>query len=114
MIDEIKPKYDVDGEPRCSEFGCPQYHDVGDYDASCHRCELNAIEFGVGNSWDADCPCIPALRRDRDRYKARCEELKCCGNCANKLPMALDWCSECFLPPQKQVCDHWLFEKGQE
>ena len=63
-MSEINPKY-VDGEPVCNPDECGQYgynSDVGSY------CKI------LDNEWCFEnCPCIPALRRDRDMAEAELE-----------------------------------------
>jgi hypothetical protein len=62
MSEKIQPKY-VDGEPVCSA-SCPRYGETP------HKCGSGDVAL-----WDGD-PCIPALRRDRDKHKAENERLK--------------------------------------
>jgi len=64
-MSEINPKY-VDGEPVCNPDECGQYgynSDVGSY------CKMNEWCF-------ENCPCIPALRRDRDQAGQEKESLE--------------------------------------
>jgi len=62
MANEIKPRY-VDGEPECNGIECPDHPGRGHRDC-CHYAEFEEPD-----------ECIPALRRDRDKWKALYETL---------------------------------------
>jgi len=57
-MSEIRPKY-VDGEPVCSGKNCPAWIE---YPELCDDAERGG-------------PCVPALRRDRDKYCLALESL---------------------------------------
>lgn len=126
---KINPKY-VDGEPCCGRFDCPEYHEFPDTNlqmmvAHCHLIAFRLIRDG----W---IPCIPALRRDRDRYKAERDEwmkkaidkkfkmvaqlkterdaLRCCANCADYAKTVTETCP---LAPH-DVCPNWQPEEQGE
>lgn len=65
-MSEIKPKY-VDDEPVCDDK-CFYFERITKITAMC-----NKVEFSV-NCYPLKSPCIPALRQQRDKYKAELEE----------------------------------------
>jgi len=104
---KINPKY-VDGEPVCTGRSCPGYQkNVIGLRFIVYTCKHYEAQREVlcGHI------CIPALKRDRDRYKEERDKLKCCGNCKHyRSQSSLDGCiveKHRYITRGNRVCEKW-------